>query len=162
MEQTDELLKNNGEYSKNFEGRDLMASPVRKLAVVACMDARLDIYRILGIKPGEAHVIRNAGGVVTDDVIRSLIISQRLMGTEEIVLVHHTDCGMLKLDENKLKEEIEKETAIRPPFAFEAFRSIEGDIRQNIARLRASPFIAKGSRITGMVYDVRTGRLSKL
>ena len=136
--------------------------PTRKLAVVACMDARLDVWRILGLSEGEAHVIRNAGGVVTDDVIRSLTISQRLLGTTDIVLIHHTDCGMLTFTDDEVKRQIERDVGIRPPFSLEAFPDLDEDVRQSIARIKASPFIPRKASVRGFVYDVRTGRLNEV
>jgi len=132
------------------------------VAVVACMDARLDVHKILGLQEGDAHVIRNAGGAVTDDAIRSLAISQRLLGTREIVLIHHTDCGMLTFHDDDLKRKIEEETGIRPAFALEAFGDLDQDVKQSIARIKASPFIPNKSSIRGFVYDVRTGRLDEV
>lgn len=162
MSQIDELLKNNEAYARTFTQGNLPLPPSRKVAVVACMDARLDVYRVLGLKLGEAHVIRNAGGVVTDDVIRSLVISQRLLGTEEIMLIHHTDCGMLTFRDDEVKRRIEAETGIRPPFALEAFADLEADVRQNIARIKASPFIPHKDKVRGFIYDVKTGRLREV
>src|SRR5512135_872106 len=130
MSVTDELLKNNETYSRSFKKGDLAMPPAKGVAVLACMDARLDVHRILGLQEGEAHVIRNAGGVATDDAIRSLVISQRLLGTQEIVLIHHTECGMLTFKDDEVKGQIEKETGIRPPFALEAFSSLEKDVEQ--------------------------------
>jgi carbonic anhydrase len=159
---TDELLKNNEAYAESFQKGDLPLPPARKVAVVACMDARLDVHRILGLEEGDAHVFRNAGGAVTDDAIRSLAISQRLLGTEEIVLIHHTDCGMLTFKDDDVKAQIEADTGIRPTFALEAFGDLEQDIRQSIARIQASPFIPNKSSVRGFVYDVRTGRLNEV
>ena len=136
--------------------------PARKLAVVACMDARLHVSKILGLKEGDAHVIRNAGGAVTDDVIRSLAISQRLLGTEEVVLIHHTDCGMLTFKDDEVKGQIERETGIRPPFALEAFSDLEDDVRQSTARIKASPFVPRKDSVRGFVYDVRSGLLREV
>lgn len=136
--------------------------PARALAIVACMDSRMDLFSMLGLGPGDAHVIRNAGGVVTDDVIRSIVLSQRLMGTTEIVLVHHTDCGLTKISEDQLRHELEVETGIRPSFAFEAFRDPFTDVRQSIARLKASPFLPALDAITGFVYDVDDGHLHQV
>jgi carbonic anhydrase len=161
MSQTDLLLKNNEAAAKAFKG-DLPLPPSRKTAVLACMDARLDVHKILGIEEGEAHVIRNAGGAVTDDAIRSLLISQRLLGTEEIILIHHTDCGMLTFKDDDVKKNIESETGIRPPFALEAFSNLDDDVRQSIARIKASPFIPRKGQIRGFVYDVKTGRLREV
>jgi carbonic anhydrase len=162
MSVTDELLANNEGYASSFDKGDLPLPPGRKLAVVACMDARLNVYGLLGLNEGEAHVIRNAGGAVTDDVIRSIAISQRLLGTEEIVLIHHTDCGMLTFTDDEFKAGIEKETGIRPEWAAEAFPELDGDVRQSIARLKASPFIPKKDAIRGFVYEVESGRLREV
>jgi len=162
MSVTDELVQNNEAYSRSFKMGDLSVPPAKSVAVLACMDARLDVHKILGLQVGEAHVIRNAGGVATDDAIRSLVISQRLLGTKEIVLIHHTDCGMLTFKDDELKGQIEKETGIRPPFALEAFSSLEGDVEQSIARIKASPFIPNKSSVRGFVYDVKTGRLNEV
>src|ERR687883_1019133 len=138
MSVTDELLQNNAAYAESFEKGDLPLPPARGVAVVACMDACLDVHKILGLGEGDAHVIRNAGGVVTDDVIRSLTISQRLLGTREIILIHHTDCGMLTFKDDAVKDQIEADTGLRPPFALEAFPDLDQDVKQSIARLRAS------------------------
>lgn len=162
MSVTDELVKNNEAYSRSFQKGGLSIPPAKRVAVLACMDARLDVHRILGLQEGDAHVIRNAGGVVTDDAIRSLVISQRLLGTEEIVLIHHTECGMLTFTDDELKGQIEKETGIRPQFALEAFSSLEGDVEQSIARIKASPFIPNKSSVRGFIYDVKTGRLDEV
>src|SRR5271167_1144183 len=140
MTVTDDYLANNGDYAKSFEG-PLPLPPSKHVAVLACMDARLDVHSLLGIKEGDAHVVRNAGGVVTDDAIRSLAISQRLLGTEEIILIHHTDCGMLTFHDDDFKDSIEQDTGIRPPWAAEAFGDLDGDVKQSIARIKASPFI---------------------
>ncbi|HEY1420687.1 MAG TPA: carbonic anhydrase [Candidatus Dormibacteraeota bacterium] len=162
MSVTDELVRNNEAYSRSFTKGDLPMPPAKHLAVLACMDARLDVHKILGLQEGEAHVIRNAGGVATDDAIRSLTISQRLLGTKEIVLLHHTDCGMLTFKDDDVKAKIEKEVGIRPQFALEAFDSLEGDVEQSIARIKASPFIPNKTNIRGFVYDVKTGRLDEV
>lgn len=162
MSAIDDLLKNNENYAAQYDKADLPIPPTRKLAIVACMDARLDVYRMLGLAEGDAHVFRNAGGVVTDDVIRSLAISQRLLGTEEIVLIHHTDCGMEKFSDDDLKAKITEETGIRPPFAFEAFDEAAADVRQSIRRIQASPFIPHKDAVRGFVYDVKTGRLDEV
>ena len=162
MTQTDSLLKNNAAAAKTFREGDLPLPPSRRLAVVACMDARLDVHKILGLKEGEAHVIRNAGGVATDDAIRSLVISQRLLGTEEIILIHHTDCGMLTFKDDELKAKIESETGIRPPFALEAFSNLDEDVKQSINRIKASPFVPRKDKIRGFVYEVKTGRLREV
>jgi carbonic anhydrase len=162
MTVTDELLANNDSYAATFDKADLPMPPGRKVAVLACMDARLDPARALGLQEGDAHVIRNAGGVVTDDALRSLVISQRLLGTEEIVLIHHTDCGMLTFTDDEVKAAIEADTGIRPPFALEAFRDVEADVRQSLARIQASPFLVRKDKVRGFVYDVRTGRLDEV
>lgn len=159
---TDELVSNNRRYAATFEHGGLPASPRKKVAVLACMDARLDIYSMLGLGAGEAHVIRNAGGVATDDAIRSLVISQELLGTRAIVIIHHTNCGMTGFHDDELKERIYRATGIRPSFAFEAFSDAVEDVRQTIARLVASPFLSHKDAIRGFVYDVGTGRLDEV
>ena len=161
MSATDEYLTNNAAYAQTFTG-PLPLPPAKGTAVVACMDARLNVYAILGLNEGESHVIRNAGGVVTEDEIRSLAISQRLLGTTEIILIHHTDCGMLTFTDDGVKSQIESETGIRPQFALEAFTDLDEDVRQSIARIKASPFVPHKDRIRGFVYDVRTGRLNEV
>ena len=162
MSVIDELLANNARYAESFDKGEVPLPPGCKLAVVACMDARLDPHRILGLKEGDAHVIRNAGGVVTDDAIRSLTISQRLLGTRAIVLIHHTDCGMLTFRDDDVKDAIEADTGLRPAFALEAFGDLEQDVRQSIARIRASPFIVHKDQIRGFVYDCASGRLNEV
>lgn len=162
MSAIDQALKNNEAYAGGFDKGQLPLPPAKKLAVVACMDARLHVSKILGLNEGDAHVIRNAGGAVTDDAIRSLAISQRLLGTEEVVLIHHTDCGMLTFTDDVVKAQIQKDTGIRPPFALEAFSNLEDDVRQSIARIKASPFIPKKGQVRGFVYDVKTGRLNEV
>jgi carbonic anhydrase len=162
MAVTDELLENNKRYARSFAKGNLPLPPAKKLAVVACMDARLHPSKILGLTEGDAHIIRNAGGVVTEDAIRSLAISQRLLGTEEIILIHHTDCGMLTFKDDEVKAQIEQDTGIRPPFALEAFPNLEDDVRQSIARIKASPFIPKKNAIRGFVYDVTSGALNEV
>jgi carbonic anhydrase len=162
MTVTDELLRNNADFAGSFTKGDLPMPPGKGLAVVACMDARLNVYALLGLEEGEAHVIRNAGGVVTEDVIRSLAISQRLLGTREIILVHHTDCGMLTFTDDQVKAEIEADCGLRPHFALEAFSDPEGDIRQSIARIKASPFVPSRDSVRGFVFDVTTGRLQEV
>lgn len=161
MSVTDELLKNNQAYAANFEG-PLPLPPAKKLAVVACMDARIDVYRVLGLNEGESHVIRNAGGVITADEIRSLAISQRLLGTEEIILIHHTDCGMLTFTDQDFRDGIRNETGIRPEWAAEAFEDLDTDVRQSIARIKASPYVPKKDSIRGFVFDVATGLLNEV
>ena len=162
MSNTDELIANNKAYAETFDKGDLPRPPARKVAVVACMDARLNPYGILGLSEGDAHVIRNAGGVVTDDEIRSLAISQRLLGTEEIVLIHHTDCGMLTFTDDAVKRLILEETGIKPEWAAESFDDLDTDVRQSIARIKASPFIPRTDNVRGFVYDVKTGRLREV
>ncbi len=162
MSATDELLQNNQAYAASFDKAELPLPPARKVAVVACMDARLSPYGALGLAEGDAHVIRNAGGVVTDDAIRSLAISQRLLGTEEIILIHHTGCGMLTFTDDEFKRSIEEETGIKPEWAAEAFGDLEGDVRQSIARIKASPFIPHKESVRGFVYEVETGRLREV
>jgi carbonic anhydrase len=162
MSNTDELLANNESYAASFDKADLPLPPAKKLAVVACMDARLNVYGILGLQEGDAHVIRNAGGSVTDDEIRSLAISQRLLGTEEIILIHHTDCGMLTFTEEGFKNAIQDETGIRPAWAVETFTDLDADVRQSIARIKASPFIPHTDSVRGFVYEVETGRLREV
>jgi carbonic anhydrase len=160
---TDQLLANNESYVAGFGDKaELPLPPAAKTAVVACMDARLNVYGALGLKEGDAHVIRNAGGVVTDDAIRSLAISQRLLGTEEIILIHHTDCGMLTFHDDDFKDSIEQDTGIRPPWAAEAFGDLDGDIKQSIARIQASPFIPNKDSVRGFVYEVETGKLREV
>ena len=162
MAVTDELLQNNEAYAQGFDKGDLPLPPAKKLAVLACMDARIDVHKVLGLQEGEAHVIRNAGGVATDDAIRSLVISQRLLGTEEIILIHHTDCGMLTFSDDKVKKQIEDATGIRPAFALEAFSDLEQDVRQSIARITSSPFIPNKDSVRGFIYEVETGRLREV
>jgi carbonic anhydrase len=161
MSVTDELIANNAEYAANFSG-PLPLPPAKHVAVVACMDARLNVYGALGLHEGEAHVIRNAGGVITEDEIRSLAISQRLLGTEEIILIHHTDCGMLTFTDDDFKKSIQDETGIKPPWAAEAFGDLEADVRQSIGRIQASPFIPRKDSVRGFVFDVATGRLTEV
>ena len=161
MSVTDEYLKNNAAYAERFSG-PLPLPPSSHVAVVACMDARLNVYGILGLKEGESHVIRNAGGVVTDDEIRSLAISQRLLGTTEIILIHHTDCGMLTFTDDAFKRAIQDETGIKPEWAAEAFTNLDEDVRQSIARIKASPFIPHKDSVRGFVFDVATGKLNEV
>lgn len=162
MSATDELVRNNETYTSSFDQGDLPMPPGRHLAVVACMDARLDVYAILGLDLGEAHVIRNAGGIISEDAIRSLVISQRLLGTEEIILIHHTDCGMLTFRDDDVKDAIADELGIRPSFALEAFPDPQRDVRQSIARLQTNPFITHKDQIRGFVFEVETGRLNEV
>ncbi|MEV6425184.1 carbonic anhydrase [Streptomyces sp. NPDC051662] len=161
MSVTDEYLANNAKSAASYGGA-LPLPPSRRLAVLACMDARLNVYRILGLSNGEAHIIRNAGGVVTDDVIRSLTISQRLLGTREIILIHHTDCGMLTFTDDGFKRDIEADTGIRPPWAAEAFPDVEDDLRQSLRRITTNPFIPYTDAVRGFVFDVGNGRLKEV
>jgi carbonic anhydrase len=161
MSVTDEYLANNARYAEAFTG-PLPLPPSRQVAVVACMDARLNVYGILGLNEGEAHVIRNAGGVITEDEIRSLAISQRLLGTREIILIHHTDCGMLTFTDDAFKRSIQDETGIKPPWSGEAFTDLDEDVRQSIARIKASPFIPHTGAVRGFVFDVATGKLGEV
>ncbi|GAA2105222.1 beta-class carbonic anhydrase [Actinomadura alba] len=161
MSVTDEYLENNARYAKDFSG-PLPLPPSRQVAIVACMDARLNVYGILGLREGEAHVIRNAGGVVTDDEIRSLAISQRLLGTREIILIHHTDCGMLTFSDDEFKRAIQDETGLKPAWAAEAFTDLDEDVRQSVARIKASPFIPHTDAVRGFVFDVGTGLLHEV
>lgn len=161
MTVTDEYLANNAKFAETFTG-PLPLPPSRHVAVVACMDARLDVYRILGLGDGEAHVIRNAGGVVTDDEIRSLAISQRLLGTREIILIHHTDCGMLTFTDDAFKKDIQDETGIKPEWAAESFTDLAEDVRQSLRRIEASPFVTKHESLRGFVFDVATGKLNEV
>jgi carbonic anhydrase len=161
MSVTDEYLANNARYADGFTG-PLPMPPSRHVAVVACMDARLNVYAMLGLAEGETHVIRNAGGVVTDDAIRSLAISQRLLGTTEIILIHHTDCGMLTFTDDAFKRSIQDETGIKPGWAAESFGDLDEDVRQSIARIKASPFLPHTHAVRGFVFDVATGRLKEV
>ena len=162
MSATDELLHNAERYAEAFDRIDLPLQPAKGVAVVACMDARLNPYGLLGLSEGDAHVIRNAGGVVSNDEIRSLAISQRLLGTTEIILIHHTDCGMLAFDDDDFRRTIQEETGVKPEWPSEAFDDLEGDVRQSIARIKASPFIPRKESVRGFVYDVHTGRLNEV
>jgi carbonic anhydrase len=158
----DELVQNASAYTESFDRGDLPLPPARRVAIVACMDARLNPYSLLGLREGDAHVIRNAGGVITDDEIRSLAISQRLLGTEEIMLIHHTDCGMLTFSDDDFRRQIQEETGIKPEWPAEAFDDLEADVRQSIARIKASPFIPNKDQVRGFVYDVGTGALHEV
>lgn len=162
MSVTDELLRNNEEYARNFDKGDLPLPPAKGVAVVACMDARLDVHGMLGLELGDAHVIRNAGGVITDDEIRSLFISQHMLGTTEIVLIHHTGCGMLTFSDDEVKDQIEADTGVRPPFALESFGDLDENVRESIERIKSSPFIPNKDAIRGFVYEVETGRLREV
>ena len=162
MSVTDELLANARHYAETFDKADLPLPPAKHVAVVACMDARLNPYGLLGLQEGDAHVIRNAGGIVTQDELRSLAISQRLLGTEEIVLVHHTDCGMVTFTDDGFRQDIEKDTGIRPTWAAEAFPDAAEDVKQGINRIKANPFIPKTDNVRGFVFDVATGAIDEV
>ena len=162
MSVTDDLLERNRAYAEDFYMGGLAGRPARRVAIVACMDARLDPARALGLEEGDAHVIRNAGGAITDDAIRSLAISQRLLGTEEIMLLHHTDCGLATFSDDEFRRRIEDETGIRPPWAAETFTDVEDDVRQSMARIEASPFIPEKGSMRGFVYEVETGRVREV
>ena len=162
MSTIDELLTNASAYGESFTSGDLPLPPAKRVAVVACMDARLNPYGLLGLHEGDAHVIRNAGGVITDDEIRSLAISQRLLGTEEIMLIHHTDCGMLTFSDDEFRRQVQEETGVKPEWAAEAFDDLEEDVRQSIARIKASPFIPKKDAVRGFVYEVESGQLREV
>jgi carbonic anhydrase len=161
MSVTDQLLENNEKYAAGFTG-PLPLPPARHVAVLACMDARLDVHDLLGLEEGDAHVIRNAGGVATDDAIRSLAISQRLLGTREIVLIHHTDCGMLTFTDDEFKAGIEQETGLKPAWSAEAFSDVSDDVRQSIRRITSNPFVPHRDQVRGFVFDVATGRLEEV
>lgn len=162
MSTTDELLNNARAYAAHFDKGDLPLPPGRKVAVVACMDARLNPYGLLGLHEGDAHVIRNAGGVITEDEIRSLAISQRLLGTEEIILIHHTDCGMLTFTDDAFKRSIQDETGIKPPWSAEAFTDLDEDVRQSLARIKANLFVPRKGSVRGFIYDVKDGTLREV
>ena len=163
MSSVNKLLEYNVQYAESFsKGESLHGAPALRLAVVACMDARLDVYRALGLEEGDAHVICNAGGVVSDDAIRSLLISQCFLGTREIMLIHHTDCGMMTFRDDAAKDEIEVETGLRPSFALESFRDLEQAVPQSIARIKASPFVPSKDQVRGFIYDYETGRLNEV
>ena len=162
MDVADELLAKNRLYADTLAEQHLDVQPARALAIVTCMDSRLNVFEALGLEDGDAHVLRNAGGVITDDMIRSLAISQRLLGTEEIMLIHHTDCGMLTFTDDELRRQIQDETGVKPAWAAEAFDDLEEDVRQSIARIESSPFIPRKDKIRGFVYEVETGRVREV
>ena len=162
MSVTDELLQNAEQYAAGFDKGDLPLPPAKHVAILACMDARLNPYGLLGLSEGDAHVIRNAGGVVTDDEIRSLAISQRLLGTDEIILIHHTDCGMLTFTDEEFRDRLEREAGSRPSWSAEAFSDIEDDVRRSITRILDSPYVPEKSSVRGFVFDVATGRLNEV
>ena len=162
MSAIDEFLENNTAFAEAFDKGDLPLPPAKKVAIVACMDARLNPYPILGLSIGDAHVIRNAGGVITDDEIRSLAISQHLLGTEEIMLIHHTDCGMLTFSDADFAQKLEDQTGQRPEWPARSFPDLEKDVRESIRLIKQSPFIARKDEVRGFVYDVKTGRLAEV
>ena len=162
MTVTDELLINAERYSSTFDKGDLPLPPAKHIAILACMDARLNVYGLLGLSEGDAHIVRNAGGIVTQDELRSLAISQRLLGTTEIVLIHHTDCGMLTFQDDAFRQAIESETGVKPTWAAEAFADLDADVRQNIARIHAETSIPIKDSVRGFVYDVATGALREV
>jgi len=162
MTATDDLLRNNEAYAASFDKGDLPTPPSKKTAVIACMDARLDVHAILGLDIGEAHIIRNAGGVVSEDAIRSLAISQRLLGTEEIILLHHTECGMLSFTDGEFHQQIQRDTGIKPSWSPESFTDLDADVRSSMGRIRTSPFLPHTDSVRGFVYDVKTGRLREV
>jgi carbonic anhydrase len=162
MSVIDELVQKAESYAASFDQGQLPPRPAKNVAIVACMDARLNPYALLGLREGDAHIIRNAGGVITDDEIRSLAISQRLLGTEEIMLIHHTGCGMLTFADDEFKQQVQQETGIKPEWAVEAFDDLDEDVRQSIARIEASPFIPRKDNVRGFVYEVETGRLREV
>ena len=162
MSTTDDLLKNNQRFAEGFDRGDLPLPPAKKIAIVACMDARLNPYPILGLELGDAHVIRNAGGVITDDEIRSLAISQHLLGTQEVMLIHHTDCGMLTFNDREFADKLEAETGQRPQWPARSFPDLDQDIRDSIQRIKDSPFIPNKDSIRGFVYDTRDGKLREV
>lgn len=162
MSETDRLVENARSYAEAFDKPDLAKAPSKRVAVLACMDARLIPTRVLGLNEGEAHILRNAGGVVTDDAIRSLAVSQNLLGTEEIVLLHHTDCGMATFTDEEFAARLEADTGRRPEWSAQTFSDVEQSVRDSIARLRGSPFIPNKDNIRGFVYDVKTGELREV
>lgn len=162
MSATDDLLTRNDDYAERFDRAGLEAAPSRRVAIVTCMDARINVAEALGLGPGEAHVLRNAGGVVTDDVIRSLALSQRKLGTREVVLVHHTECGLGAVSDDGFRAELQEETGMAPPFAIESFEDVEASVRGSIARVKGSPFLPHRGAVRGFVYDVDSGRLSEV
>ncbi|MEZ5375830.1 MAG: carbonic anhydrase [Acidimicrobiales bacterium] len=159
---TDELIEHNDTYAEHFHDADLQVEPMRHLAVVTCMDSRMDIFKLLGLGNGEAHIIRNAGGVITDDVIRSLCLSQRYLGTKEIILLHHTDCGLQRVTEDQFKAELEAELGIKPWWAVESFVDPYADVKQSMHRLHHTPFVMYKDHVRGFVYDVTTGLINEV
>jgi carbonic anhydrase len=162
MDTIDSLLENNRAFAAGLADRHLDVEPERHLAIVTCMDSRLDVFAALGLEHGEAHVLRNAGGIITDDVIRSLALSQRRLGTREVMLIHHDDCGMQKITEDGFRTELQEMTGVAPSFAIEAFADVEEDVRQSIRRVRSSPFLPHRDVVRGFVYDVDSHRLREI
>jgi carbonic anhydrase len=162
MDVIDELLANNARFAGSLPAGHLDVRPSRRLAVVACMDSRLDVFAALGLHDGEAHILRNAGGVITDDVIRSLAVSQRRLGTRAVMLVHHTDCGLETLTDDGFRAELQEATGVAPAFAIESFTDVEADVRQSILRVRRSPFLLHTDMVRGFVYDVDTHLLREV
>ena len=162
MDTIDRLLANNHSFAETVPEKHLDVEPSLRLAIVTCMDSRLDVFAALGVGEGEAHVLRNAGGVITDDVIRSLALSQRKLGTREVMLIHHTDCGLQKITEDGFRMELQETTGVSPSFAIEAFKDVEEDVRQSIRRVRTSPFLPHRDVVRGFVYDVDTHRLREV
>ena len=162
MSVIDDLLSNNQQFADALAERHLDVRPQRKLAIVTCMDSRLDVFAALGLGDGEAHVLRNAGGVITDDVIRSLAISQRLLGTEAVMLIHHSDCGMEKIGDDSFRAELQESTGVSPAFAIESFSDVEADVRQSVLRVRRSEFLPCRDQVRGFVYDVDSHRLREV
>src|SRR5215203_3620803 len=162
MSTTDELLRNNERYANSFEKSDLPMPPAKQIAIVTCMDARLSPFVMLGLQEGDAHIIRNAGGVITDDEIRSIVISQRLLATQEIMLIQHTDCGMLTFSDDEVKQQIQDDVGIKPHFALESFSDLDENVRQSVARIKTSPFVPNKDNVRGFVYEVETGRLREV
>jgi carbonic anhydrase len=158
----DELLANNAAFAASLPERHFDLRPSRRLAIVTCMDSRLDVFAALGLHDGEAHVLRNAGGVITDDVIRSLAVSQRRLGTLTVMLIHHTDCGMAKLTDDGFRLELQQATGVAPAFAIESFADVDADVRQSVLRVRRSPFVPHRDAVRGFVYDVDTHRLREI
>ncbi|MBK5231366.1 MAG: carbonic anhydrase [Thermoleophilia bacterium] len=162
MDVIDELLANNQNFAESLPDKHLDVAPRRRLAIVTCMDSRLDVFQALGLEHGEAHILRNAGGVITDDVIRSLAVSQRRLGTEEIMLIHHTDCGMLKITDDGFRAELQNETGVAPAFAIESFADLDSDVKQSILRVRRSHFLLHNDRVRGFVYNVDNHQLREV
>ncbi len=162
MDVIDELVANNATLAASLPGRHLDVRPRRRLAIVTCMDSRLDVFTAVGLQEGEAHILRNAGGVITDDVIRSLAVSQRRLGTREVMLIHHTDCGLLTLTDDGFRAELQATTGVAPAFAIESFSDVDANVRQSILRVRRSPFVLHTGHVRGFVYDVDTHRLREI